>query len=599
MRRAASRLLSHPVEMLDARISNLGVHALDGVVIPAWVKETLGKGLKFVPRPPSTSVDLEPIVTLFANNLRWRWMFRGSEKTDFFPWAPPTTFTPPDVSIEHQGHSIEQFIVDIQEILLPRSDGPRVHKTPAQVKQLIDWKQRMDYVIKPADKNLGIVVCTRKWYHDEVIRQLSDEKYYTRLTEIQLIEELHNIRHQRARLHARLLRVYPDTEQDSRQMRFLGEPPGEDLPYFYVIPKLHKNPVVGRPIVAQFDFLTTTASKWLTWKLLRIRQPPYVLESSQTLIQRLLALPLREGLFMMTFDVASLYTNLHFEVVLNGIQHWLAESTTWPRHEVEFLKELTYFVIANNIFRFDHQAYKQTSGIAMGTPCAPILANWALYAMEAGIPLISQLDFFGRYIDDGLCIGTLEQLQDLSVSINRMHPAIKCVCSPPSKVAVFLDLNLKLEATGLRISVYEKELNLFLYIPKSSFHAPHVFPGFIRGQLTRFARICTHKEDFIKAAKTFWHRLLARGYQPRYLCKIFDSFQYTEARKKFLEQRQRTEKTGVTALVLPRNPLFLDRARRVSRRIRTADEDVRSLNPLVAWKNAPSLQQMLVRAADC
>jgi len=86
-----------------------------------------------------------------------------------------------------------------------------------------------------------------------------------------------------------------------------------------------------RPIVAQFDFLTTTSSKWLTWKLLRIRQPPYVLESSQTLIQRLLALPLREGLFMMTFDVASLYTNLHFEIVLNGIQLWLAESTTWPR----------------------------------------------------------------------------------------------------------------------------------------------------------------------------------------------------------------------------------------------------------------------------
>jgi len=71
--------------------------------------------------------------------------------------------------------------------------------------------------------------------------------------------------------------------------------------------------------------------------------------------------------------------------------------------------------------------------------------------------------------------------------------------------------------TGL----YEKSLQLFLYIPASSAHPPGILPGVVYGTLFRIQTLCSDQSDRAQRTTAFYKRLLARGYQPSVLDPLF------------------------------------------------------------------------------
>ena len=65
-------------------------------------------------------------------------------------------------------------------------------------------------------------------------------------------------------------------------------------------------------------------------------------------------------------------------------------------------------------------------------------------------------------------------------------------------------------------------MNLYLYIPPKSAHPPGVLKSLIFGNLQRFWRQNTNREDYVLHTSAFFTHLLNRGYEPETLTPIFE-----------------------------------------------------------------------------
>ena len=98
---------------------------------------------------------------------------------------------------------------------------------------------------------------------------------------------------------------------------------------------------------------------------------------------------------------------------------------------------------------------------------------------------------------------------------------LEWVFSERSEQTHFLDLNLRLTPEGIRTTLYEKEMNIYLYLPPHSAHPPGILRGLIVGMTRRIFRLTSTFSDQETAVKTFFGRLVARGYPASRIRPIF------------------------------------------------------------------------------
>jgi hypothetical protein len=91
-----------------------------------------------------------------------------------------------------------------------------------------------------------------------------------------------------------------------------------------------------------------------------------------------------------------------------------------------------------------------------------------------------------------------------------------------SSSAVFLDLNIHLDANGIcHTSIYEKSLNLYLYIPPHSCHAPGVTKSVIFGMVHRAVTLFSDKTKIPDYLNLCFNRLVLRGHRPSVIKPLF------------------------------------------------------------------------------
>ena len=106
---------------------------------------------------------------------------------------------------------------------------------------------------------------------------------------------------------------------------------------------------------------------------------------------------------MVSFDISSLFTNVPLVEALNLCSD--RRKNNYSEHliveEVGF-RELLSFATSNVHFLFNNEWYKQTDGVAMGSPLAPTLASVFLSKIENKIKLFdgNQPLVYKRYVDD-------------------------------------------------------------------------------------------------------------------------------------------------------------------------------------------------------
>jgi hypothetical protein len=114
---------------------------------------------------------------------------------------------------------------------------------------------------------------------------------------------------------------------------------------------------------------------------------------------------------------------------------------------------------------------------------------------------------------------------------------------------VFLDLELELQNTTVTTKTFQKQMNLYLYIPPLSAHPPSCLKGLITGELRRYW-LQNNITDFEQILCKFVTRLIERGHTLENLRPLFEQ----ATRHLDREPNQQTNKTSTND-----NTIFLHR----------------------------------------
>jgi hypothetical protein len=410
-------------------------------------------------------------------------------------------------------------------------------------------KLKDDYpsiIFKAADKNLGLVAMDIHQYNDMVMAHLSDEATYTLVSNDTLTT---------LALHRKLVMkydLYTDPESTPwyhHEETFLKHQRNFEFPHFYCSPKIHKaGPLKGRPIAGAVNWVTTPISRILDLRLQPLLQEHYqcILKNSQELCENLEQannhIPQDTSeFFIITGDVTALYPNVNTARLKKII------------HGLDFtLDDMVAFVLDNSYVQYNAKIYHQKTGIAMGTNAAVSLANIYMgHIVDRFLQQQPQVFYYKRYIDDLFIIwkGSKKDWLLTAGRINQMDPNININFTDPAlSTTTFLDINVTWDPYNKQFdtSVYQKELNKYMYLTPKSCHTPHTFTGFIKGELTRYARLSSDPFAFNHIKKLFFQRLTDRGYSRTFLNRNFRNVSWSNR----LNKRQ-TSSQKLLPFVIP------------------------------------------------
>ena len=302
------------------------------------------------------------------------------------------------------------------------------------------------------------------------------------------------------------------------------------MPYFYALPKVHKEPFQTRPVVSGVSSILDPLSKWTDVQLQRVVHlcPAYLKDSWQFLndIKDLKDLKDCDAVIS---DATAMYTNINTDHAIHIIELWFElHDDDIPK---DFPRKLVLLSIrrlmSHNAFTFGSSFYIQENGTAMGTSCACMYATiYYSYHEETRIMKLPNVRFYRRLIDDAFILYKKSgSMQDLREQMNDFGPPDKrlnWVTEDPKQSVDYLDLTISITTTGtITTSTYQKKRNSYLYRPPTSAQPASILYSLIFGTLHRYWWQNTYKEDFTKYCTLFYHRLLARGHTTISLRPLF------------------------------------------------------------------------------
>ena len=147
-------------------------------------------------------------------------------------------------------------------------------------------------------------------------------------------------------------------------------------------------------------------------------------KDSKDLTDKLKTLKIQENEEMVSFDVSAQFTNIPVDQALEVMSRLIIKHQTdlefkskagkaW--YEVadhldrEDIMALLKLVLNICVFFFQDQFYKQLYGVAMGSPCSPVVANIYMEyfenkALGPELPISFTINTWLRYMDDVLTI---------------------------------------------------------------------------------------------------------------------------------------------------------------------------------------------------
>lgn len=529
-------------------VTNVACHTIDvnaEEIKP--IKQLIGRlGLRYIysgrKNIPAAIEELNGSMYRYARVLRLRAHF-GDAEYIYNPFRVPNPGFDTETLINETQALCETFKDVVNDAGMLSKGKLRPNLNNNTITQLTTFKKKNMYVVRNADKNMGPTIMSRNWYNKEVKRQLSDTTTYTLVPEVpRFWEELQE-----------LLDTTPNQwpgpfvkpAKEINALAFLKVMNEFKPAKFYIIPKLHKSPVVGRPIVAAAtnSNMTRNASVVVAYILEPLlRFAPQVIRSN--IVCDIEMLP--PEVVHVSLDFSSLYTNLKLDYVLKAVTHFMNMDPAISESVKSLLSYLITYICNNNYFTdgIEEQdedghthtgLYRQIKGLAMGTPCAPVLANLTLAYIEASM-IRNDILLYKRYIDDIL------------ITCKNADAANDYVKYIVEEFAVYqLELNITMFGTSVdfldlhvcrnTVRLHRKHLNVYSYLNFNSYHPITCKKGFISGECIRIIRNSSSFEDYVADLKYFIAALKARGYPTQVIRDATMKIKYAD-RSKYLSMVQ-------------------------------------------------------------
>ena len=455
--------------------------------------------------------------------------------------------------MENYIEDTKQSIVDNLHLLYQNNKPNLTEKQQIALNKL--QKNRKSITIKPADKNLGLVLMNTDHYIMQCLAHLTDTSTYRLTTsyplediERNMVHILNNFKHELDNRDKRLYKFLQKSQQTTR------------VPCFYGIPKIHKKfarlpPLC--PIVSQSTSPLIGTAKFIDHVLQPVASSyPDYLHNTTALSITLQDLKVPEDAILVTIDVTSLYPSIPQTECLNVIYDELYTHRFLLTFNPNLIIRLLHLNINYNYFTFDKLVFQQIEGTAMGAPFSPTVANIFMsivlkrfLATQPIKPLILK-----RYIDDIIMIwtNTKESLTKFLSDLNSFHPKLHFTHERSTMSIDFLDLTVYkgpfFEFTNvLDTKTFQKGLNLYQYLHYASYHPHNVFKAIIIGECIRYVRTNTTSESYIATLNAFTTRLRERGFPEISTNKTTNIVDYNN-RNKYLQNNLPTGRTIIPPL---------------------------------------------------
>lgn len=352
----------------------------------------------------------------------------------------------------------------------------------------------------------------------------------------------------------------------------------EKLPFLYWIPKMHKKPYSKQRYIAASACCSTKPLSAVLTKCLKLVQkqhrilchrydnnyginPMWIIDNSNAVHKNIAKLNHKKRCDnIRTYDFSTLYTNIPHKQ-LKAKLAWVV-STAFKSSKRSFISvykhgarwvnspnkntlsmdcrkviRLINWLVDNIYVTFGDKCFRQTIGIPMGTDCAPFLANLFLFAYEyqwidkqrrLNHQLrLSRFKYCSRYIDDLLMINNCNFMIK---AMTEIYPK-ELVLVPEENDGLqspFLDLDLSINNGIISTKIFDKRdafdfpivnfPNLSGNIPDKSSY------GVFVGELVRYARACTHYNDFAEKTLSLVKKLKSQLFRGKMLKRAWSSF---------------------------------------------------------------------------
>ena len=401
---------------------------------PLGCGDLLTLGLKFcIEDSPPKKLDFG--IQKLGDSLQKRWNLalpeNATQKEQIYN---PKIYLPSTWIPEFQSDEINERLFDFETELKKIQQNEKERKTiqfrynlrTRQRDLILKLKNHKDFLICQTDKNLGVCILERTTYINRALQDhLLDKNTYKNLsTETFILERreaLSNIK----RYIMKIKEKIPAHEYTYLYRAYLSDnAPRKRIPQFYLLPKIHKNPWKTRPVVSDSGSITSFLSKWVDVQLNTIAKTytKTLLQDSEDLRRQLQKLsPLPEEAYLFTSDAVSMYTNIDPTHAMSEIKQWLNNIPNKNTLDTNALIEALDLIMSNNLFAFGDTSWKQTSGVAMGTPTACMLATiyYGIHENNTLIPKFkNNIPFLRRFIDDMIGIFYIYNDEDKQTWLN-------------------------------------------------------------------------------------------------------------------------------------------------------------------------------------
>ena len=246
-------------------------------------------------------------------------------------------------------------------------------------------------------------------------------------------------------------------------------------PRLYCLPKIHKQDTPYRPIVSSIGSSSHKLAAFLSKQLPAIInfKPTHSIQNSTVFCKEIKEIPIADSSILFSFDVVNLFNSIPTSDCLNILKNLLHLSNASDSISNSLL-ELTQHTLEQNFLLFNNKFYKQHSGLAMGCPLSPLLAEIFMDNLEQIIcnsPQFKNVIVWKRYVDDifGIFNGIPDQLNDFHSYLNTIHPCIKFTLETETNNSLpFLDIRLTKSNNRLHFNIYRKPTTTKHVIPFDS-----------------------------------------------------------------------------------------------------------------------------------
>ena len=400
------------------------IYNYSSLTLTPAMESLLNRGMNFALTP--NKVDFTKLLVefkYFERSLLWKdyWSNQPPQEEEYKPgiFKKKKSNFPKD---HHPPKALKDFISATRsELEDPQNRNKNIHPNitsdEAQaLSELINLQKNRVITIKECDKGGGIIILDTDEYIRSCNQHLSsklknsdgsESPYYCKVGE-EFLEKA------KSEILNVLKRAADDKIISSEEFDGM-DPTGKGAATFYQLFKVHKPHQEGRapperPIISGSGSITEGISQYVQHHIkdLSVQHPSYT-QDTPDLLRTIAGLEnIPDDAILVTCDISALYTNIQRHDGVEAVKKVLEtrKDKTIPS---DFIIELLDLVLKYNIFVFDGQLYQQLIGTAIGTKCAPNVADIFMsfidekiknIAMKFGQNGLSPLLLFRRFLDD-------------------------------------------------------------------------------------------------------------------------------------------------------------------------------------------------------